>query len=339
MKEACNPASDADVAAVMVGPGTAVVCLITEHLTIDRGRVNVNVPKKRSGSSAHTVRAAPLPVVDFGVCRIIRCCCCCCCCCLQQKAMSKFYEQVYQTMLRAVDLDVVKVLCTVPCCGVPLPPSHRWTVWAQVVIIAGPGFHKDDFHTYMNEEAVRRGDKAVLKNKCALLGVWLWAQTQRSSPLTACFRCAAKFLLIHASSADKRAIREVLSNPVRLPVCLCVCVWLCISVLCVSTPVCVSLHLCLCVFVSAGFFPSEPSPLHHAGPCVVVQGVASQLADTKAAKETAVMNQFFKMLNSASDRATYGFNHVKKAADLGAVSTLMVCARIALLSPRVCSCR
>lgn len=46
--------------------GLAHVCLVTTHMTITRARIEMNIPRKRAGSSDHN------------------------------KAMSRFYEAVYQ---------------------------------------------------------------------------------------------------------------------------------------------------------------------------------------------------------------------------------------------------
>ena len=84
------------------------------------------------------------------------------------KATTKFHEAVYQAVLRHVDF--IKVKC---------------------VILGSPGFVKDDFYKYMQEQAVRREDKVLLEHK-------------------------SKFLLCRASSGHKHALEEVLSDPTIL---------------------------------------------------------------------------------------------------------------------------
>ena len=54
LDEACNPSRSADIAAISMEPGLAHVCLITGHLTLTRARVEMTVPKKRTGVSHHT---------------------------------------------------------------------------------------------------------------------------------------------------------------------------------------------------------------------------------------------------------------------------------------------
>ena len=56
---------------VMTG-GLAHVCLVTSHMTVTRARIEINIPRKRAGSTDHN------------------------------KAMSRFYEAVYQVKFRFV---------------------------------------------------------------------------------------------------------------------------------------------------------------------------------------------------------------------------------------------
>lgn len=52
--------------------------------------------------------------------------------------------------------------------------------------------------------------------------------------------------------------------------------------------------------------------------------VISQLSDTKFAKESQVLEKFYRMMNDDEMRAWYGPDHVRKAIDAGAVGTLLV---------------
>ncbi|KAG0178395.1 hypothetical protein DFQ29_003511 [Apophysomyces sp. BC1021] len=52
--------------------------------------------------------------------------------------------------------------------------------------------------------------------------------------------------------------------------------------------------------------------------------ILTKLADTKAAREVQALDKFYEMLNNDPDRAFYGFNHVFKANERGAISTLLV---------------
>lgn len=60
------PCLQAEVAAVVMTGGLAHVCLVTSHMTVTRARIEMNIPRKRAGSSDH------------------------------RKAISRFYEAVYQ---------------------------------------------------------------------------------------------------------------------------------------------------------------------------------------------------------------------------------------------------
>jgi len=52
--------------------------------------------------------------------------------------------------------------------------------------------------------------------------------------------------------------------------------------------------------------------------------VANRLADTKAQAEVKALNQFLELLNADSSKAFYGFKHVTKANEKGAIDTLML---------------
>jgi protein pelota len=186
--EACHPERQSEVAAVVMQAGLAHVCLIAGSLTVTKARIDVQIPKKRTGSSQHA------------------------------KSILKFYEQVYQALLRHVPWDKVKIL-----------------------LIASPGFVKDDFYQYLLQESVRRNDRDFIENK-------------------------SKILLVKASSGHKHALEEVLSDP----------------------------------------------------------SILSQMEDTKVAKETQVLQQFMRMIDTDPMRAFYGYLHVSKADEQIAVNSLLV---------------
>lgn len=77
----------------------------------------------------------------------------------------KFYEAVMQGIIRHVNFDIVKC-----------------------ILIASPGFVKDQFYEYMFQQAVKLDNKILLENK-------------------------GKFMLIHASSGFKHSLKEVLQDP------------------------------------------------------------------------------------------------------------------------------
>ncbi|RMX68282.1 hypothetical protein KXD40_001528 [Peronospora effusa] len=81
------------------------------------------------------------------------------------KGTMKFYENIVRSIRQHIDFKLVKC-----------------------VLLASPGFVKDDFFKFMMEQAVRQDDKLILENKF-------------------------KFVLCHSSSGHKHALDEVLSNP------------------------------------------------------------------------------------------------------------------------------
>ncbi|GIL69796.1 hypothetical protein Vretifemale_597 [Volvox reticuliferus] len=134
------------------------------------------------------------------------------------KAWNRFLEHVFNAVVRHVDFSVVKCL-----------------------VIAGPGFAKDQFKDYMDAEAVRRDVRPLIENK-------------------------DKMMLASASTAYKHSLKEVLSCP----------------------------------------------------------GIAARIKDTKAAREVAVLQDFYDLLSTDSSRAFYGPGHVFAAAELGAIQVLLI---------------
>ena len=111
----------------------------------------------------------------------------------------------------------------------------------KCVVLASPGFVKDEFLEYVLAEGVRRDARDIIEHK-------------------------SKFLCCHSSSGHKHSLQEALSDP----------------------------------------------------------GVAAQLSDTKAAGEVRALADFNTMMGEDPDRAYYGPNHVRKAAEMGAIHTLLI---------------
>ncbi|KAJ2716279.1 Translation factor pelota [Coemansia spiralis] len=189
VSDACDIARQADAAAVTMHEGLAVVCLMTQHMTVVRQRIEVAIPRKGRGSTTN-----------------------------YDKGVQRFYEQVYQAIKRHIDFSVVKV-----------------------VILGSPGFVREQFFEYMMVQATKTEDRAIIENK-------------------------SKFLLVHTSSGHKGALEEVMRDP----------------------------------------------------------QIKVRLADTKSALEARAIDSFYQMLNSNPDRAFYGYADVAKAAENGAIGTLMV---------------
>ncbi|KAJ3124438.1 hypothetical protein HK100_011236 [Physocladia obscura] len=135
IQQACDIAARADIAAILLEEGLATLCLVTANMTLVRGRIEVNVPRKRKGSSGH------------------------------EKGMKRFFEHCFQAILKNVDFDIVKVL-----------------------IIASPGFYKDQLFDYMKQAATQTENKQFLQ-------------------------FLPKLLLIHCSSGQKHALGEALADP------------------------------------------------------------------------------------------------------------------------------
>ncbi|XP_078394113.1 protein pelota homolog, partial [Cetorhinus maximus] len=85
-------------------------------------------------------------------------------CTQHDKALDRFYESVMQGIIRHINFEVVKC-----------------------VLVASPGFVKEQFCNYMFEQAVKMDIKLILENR-------------------------SKFLQVHSSSGHKYALKEVLSD-------------------------------------------------------------------------------------------------------------------------------
>uniref|UniRef100_A0A914VVH4 Protein pelota homolog n=1 Tax=Plectus sambesii TaxID=2011161 RepID=A0A914VVH4_9BILA len=81
------------------------------------------------------------------------------------KGMSRFFDAVAQALLRHVNFDVVKC-----------------------VLIASPGFVRDQFMTHLLTYAQKQGTKVIVDNR-------------------------SKFMLTHSSSGFKHSLKEVLMDP------------------------------------------------------------------------------------------------------------------------------
>ncbi|GAA5872569.1 hypothetical protein JCM16303_004566 [Sporobolomyces ruberrimus] len=83
IREMTEPGRGADVGAIVCGEGLASICVITNHTTIIRQRIDVAVPRKRKGGT--TALGA-------------------------DKAQSRYLHQVYSAVVRHFDFDQLKVL-------------------------------------------------------------------------------------------------------------------------------------------------------------------------------------------------------------------------------------
>lgn len=193
LKEACDAKERSEIGAVVLQEGLANVCLVTEHMTVLRQKVEAGIPRKRRGSTE-----------------------------AYEKGLERFYKLVMEAILRHFDFDKVKA-----------------------VLLASPGFVAEGLRDYLLKEAVRTENKAVLQSK-------------------------SKFIVVHTSSGHIHALNEVLKSP----------------------------------------------------------EVTSKLSDTRYARETRAMDEFFEMMNNDEDRAWYGPKEVARAVDRGAVGTLLISNRL-----------
>uniref|UniRef100_UPI00358FED7C protein pelota homolog n=1 Tax=Myxine glutinosa TaxID=7769 RepID=UPI00358FED7C len=134
--QACDPASSADLAAVVLQEGLAHVCLVTASMTIVRAKIETSIPRKRRGS-----------------------------CIQHDKALERFQDAVVQAIIRHINFEVVRC-----------------------VVLASPGFVKDQLHERLFGPSARPETRPLLEHR-------------------------AKFILAHSASGHKHALTEVLSDP------------------------------------------------------------------------------------------------------------------------------
>lgn len=86
-------------------------------------------------------------------------------CTQHDKGLLKFYDQIIAAIIRHFDFDIIKC-----------------------VLVASPGFVKDQFAEYMFAQAIKLEQKVLTENR-------------------------SKFLLVHSSSGFKHSLQEVLTDP------------------------------------------------------------------------------------------------------------------------------
>ncbi|KZT41175.1 hypothetical protein SISSUDRAFT_1117844 [Sistotremastrum suecicum HHB10207 ss-3] len=79
--ESCKEGRGADVGAIVCGEGTAAVCLLSEHMTVIRQRIDVPIPRKRTGSAT-----------------------------MHEKGLARFYETIYASILRHIPFSSLRVV-------------------------------------------------------------------------------------------------------------------------------------------------------------------------------------------------------------------------------------
>lgn len=110
LKKCTNPESKAQLWAVVMQEGMANICLVTEFQTILRQKIEVPIPKKRAGSTDH------------------------------DKRVDRFYQIVYDSLLRQINLDDPKPL-----------------------LLASPGFTASTFQQYIKKQASNGANKQLVQ--------------------------------------------------------------------------------------------------------------------------------------------------------------------------------
>jgi protein pelota len=146
-----NKFQHAEIAAVVMQEGLANICLVTSSMTIVRAKIEVAIPRKRKGHAQQHEKVLKLDyllaqqIFSFFV--------------IIMQGLQRFFDSVMQSILRHVNFEVVKC-----------------------VLIASPGFVRDQFMEYMMQEASKTDNKILIDNR-------------------------SKFLLVHASSGFKHSLR------------------------------------------------------------------------------------------------------------------------------------
>ncbi|EJU06228.1 hypothetical protein DACRYDRAFT_86016 [Dacryopinax primogenitus] len=83
LQEACVEGRGADVGAVVCGEGTAAICLLSEHMTVIRQRIEVPVPRKRVGSTTLHEK---------------------------EQGLNRFYSTLYAALLRHLPIATLRVI-------------------------------------------------------------------------------------------------------------------------------------------------------------------------------------------------------------------------------------
>lgn len=172
LKEAGTAGTNADVLAVVMEPGVAYVCAVSGPLTTVRAKVAVAVPKKRAGTSQH------------------------------DKGIERFFESLLAALLRHGDWAAPAAGDTAAGSGgakgsssssssaAAATPTAAAASSSRPIILASPGFLKDDFLAYALEQASARGLREV-----------------------ADAAAKGRFVTAHASAGNPRALRGVLADP------------------------------------------------------------------------------------------------------------------------------
>ncbi|CAO3599233.1 unnamed protein product [Absidia cylindrospora] len=151
VEDACDVTKNADVVAIVCQEGLANVCFLTQHMTIVKQRIETPIPRKRKGSTTN-----------------------------HEKGLTRFYDQIYQAMMRTVDFSFVKA-----------------------IILASPGFVNEQLYDYIFDQAVKTDNKILFENK------YKFIQIHSSSGHKHALNEIMQEPSIQAKLADTKAAREV----------------------------------------------------------------------------------------------------------------------------------
>ena len=145
LEESGNAGSTAEVGAIILGEGRAIVCLLTNTMTIIKQRIQVSLPRKRAGAGYGVAQQSTGTT----------------------KLTDRFYTQVYDAVIKLLSL-----------------PEMR------VVLLASPGFWRDNMYDYLLSEATKRSDKILMGNEGK-----------------------RKLLKVHCATPHVHSLMEVLKSP------------------------------------------------------------------------------------------------------------------------------
>lgn len=145
LEESGNAGSTAEVGAIILGEGRAIVCLLTNNMTIIKQRIQVSLPRKRAGAGYGVAQQSTGTT----------------------KLTDRFYTQVYDAVIKLLSL-----------------PEMR------VVLLASPGFWRDNMYDYLLSEATKRSDKILMGNEGK-----------------------RKLLKVHCATPHVHSLMEVLKSP------------------------------------------------------------------------------------------------------------------------------
>lgn len=140
---ACEPARTAEVGAVVLQEGLAHVCLLTEHMTVNRLRIEQSIPRKVRGSSTS-----------------------------HDKGLDRFYDAVYEGMKKHFFDDIPSLAGAVSENGVGGDGGAKQGAdRLKAILIASPGFVGEGLIKFVITRATAEGRKDVLKSRSKMLQV------------------------------------------------------------------------------------------------------------------------------------------------------------------------